>query len=637
MARPGSTSGMVMPGGGRGAGPRAPRRLPGPRALAVFWGVVLIGTAGGAAVLQYLGPPEPPRRMPASGIERGLGFAAAASETTLAGAAMPDNPAIADPPAGANDDADAALAAPVSMQPAAPVPVLIRAADDPTPPRGAEGAPDPADAPGSDMAATTDAPRRGEPDAVEPPFVPMPEPDTLSGLLPAPLPEPRMVTAEAAPDAPGGLSERVPLEPPAIAIAIRQPESPLPLAEPPPGEDADAPAVVPPSPAAPMAAEPTAAVSAPPALASPPATMDPPMAGPLVTAEEVTRDPASPGASTEASMPEAAEALADGPVAAEAQAAPAVELSAEPPTPVAVAVIAETAAAVAAEPPPVMATSPPSAEPTATAASNEAPPSVASAVTPAAVGDPDDALRTAQAIAAPLPVIAYPAANSAPAAETMPTAPLIAVPVADSSPVDDALPTPASIAPPPAVAVPAPDPAPSAAAPANPSPPATDAEAEPTPAPAQAATMPGIPGPPAPSVQQPAQSAGAAASSHPSMPPIDPPPPAAAVQPVLQSPPGSPPLSPTMTAALMRRGQEMLSVGDISAARLLFERAAHGGSGAAAAALGRTYDPRFLAALGARGIRPDAAAAAEWYRRGAALGDAEATRLLQALHAPRAP
>ena len=104
-----------------------------------------------------------------------------------------------------------------------------------------------------------------------------------------------------------------------------------------------------------------------------------------------------------------------------------------------------------------------------------------------------------------------------------------------------------------------------------------------------------------------------------------------------QPAPRGPSLSLAMTAALMQRGQEMLSVGDISAARLLFERAAHGGSGAAAVALGRTYDPRVLSALGVRGIRPDAAAAADWYRRGAALGDAEAARLLQALPASRAP
>ena len=86
-----------------------------------------------------------------------------------------------------------------------------------------------------------------------------------------------------------------------------------------------------------------------------------------------------------------------------------------------------------------------------------------------------------------------------------------------------------------------------------------------------------------------------------------------------------------MIAALIQRAESMLALGDISAARLLLQRAANGGSGMAATALGRTYDPRFLDALGARGIRADSNSASEWYRRGAALGDSEALRNLQAL------
>jgi TPR repeat protein len=122
--------------------------------------------------------------------------------------------------------------------------------------------------------------------------------------------------------------------------------------------------------------------------------------------------------------------------------------------------------------------------------------------------------------------------------------------------------------------------------------------------------------------------------------PAPPPAPGSAVAaaPAMQEAPrASPALSPAMTAALLQRGRQMLSVGDISAARRLLERAAAGGSGAAAVALGRTYDPSVLAALGVHGIRPDAVAAAEWYRRGAALGHADATSLLQALSASRAP
>ncbi len=112
-----------------------------------------------------------------------------------------------------------------------------------------------------------------------------------------------------------------------------------------------------------------------------------------------------------------------------------------------------------------------------------------------------------------------------------------------------------------------------------------------------------------------------------------------AVQPpVVAAPSPAPPapsLPPAMIVALLRRGEAMLAQGDVSAARLLFERAAQAGSGAAALALAHSYDPRFLAELGTRGLRPDPAAAARWYERADALGEAEATRLRQGL--PLAP
>jgi TPR repeat protein len=68
-------------------------------------------------------------------------------------------------------------------------------------------------------------------------------------------------------------------------------------------------------------------------------------------------------------------------------------------------------------------------------------------------------------------------------------------------------------------------------------------------------------------------------------------------------------------AALMRRGEALLAVGDVSAARRFFERAAEAGSAPAALALARTYDAGELARLGARGIAPDAAAADRWQAR----------------------
>jgi TPR repeat protein len=88
---------------------------------------------------------------------------------------------------------------------------------------------------------------------------------------------------------------------------------------------------------------------------------------------------------------------------------------------------------------------------------------------------------------------------------------------------------------------------------------------------------------------------------------------------------------PAMVEALIRRGDAMLAIGDVTAARLLYERAAAGGSGRAALAAGRTYDPAVLGALNARGLRPDPDAAAAWYQRALALGEAEAAPLLHAV------
>jgi TPR repeat protein len=90
-------------------------------------------------------------------------------------------------------------------------------------------------------------------------------------------------------------------------------------------------------------------------------------------------------------------------------------------------------------------------------------------------------------------------------------------------------------------------------------------------------------------------------------------------------------LSPGAIAALLRRGDELMSLRDIAAARLLYERAARAGDAAAATKAGKTYDPLFLADIGTRGIRGDRAAAAEWYRKASNLGDAEAQRRLQTL------
>lgn len=67
----------------------------------------------------------------------------------------------------------------------------------------------------------------------------------------------------------------------------------------------------------------------------------------------------------------------------------------------------------------------------------------------------------------------------------------------------------------------------------------------------------------------------------------------------------------------------MVVLGDISAARLLYQRAAALGSAQAATAIGKTYDPTFLTSIRASGIVADRTAAAAWYRKGAAMGDRE--------------
>ena len=90
--------------------------------------------------------------------------------------------------------------------------------------------------------------------------------------------------------------------------------------------------------------------------------------------------------------------------------------------------------------------------------------------------------------------------------------------------------------------------------------------------------------------------------------------------------------SPALVEALIARGDAMMSHCDISAARLLYERAA--GDARAASALARTYDPAFLAEIGTCGIRGDAALAAAWYRKAASLGDGGAPARAEALSGP---
>jgi hypothetical protein len=80
-----------------------------------------------------------------------------------------------------------------------------------------------------------------------------------------------------------------------------------------------------------------------------------------------------------------------------------------------------------------------------------------------------------------------------------------------------------------------------------------------------------------------------------------------------------------------KRGDDMLAIKDISAARKFYEYAANAGSARAAAALARTLDPVFITRMGALGPKPDPTLAAAWYRKAASLGDRDAEARLHAL------
>ncbi|MBR0851997.1 hypothetical protein JQ543_29955 [Bradyrhizobium diazoefficiens] len=106
-------------------------------------------------------------------------------------------------------------------------------------------------------------------------------------------------------------------------------------------------------------------------------------------------------------------------------------------------------------------------------------------------------------------------------------------------------------------------------------------------------------------------------------------PPPAATQPAPPEPVRT--LDADTLAGLMTRARSLISVGDIAAARLLLERAAHARDAAAALLLAQTYDPAVLGTSDARSVIADAAAARDWYERAAALGSTEARQRLDQL------
>jgi hypothetical protein len=81
-------------------------------------------------------------------------------------------------------------------------------------------------------------------------------------------------------------------------------------------------------------------------------------------------------------------------------------------------------------------------------------------------------------------------------------------------------------------------------------------------------------------------------------------------------------------AIMLKRGEDLLSVGDIAGARRVFQYLADAGNADGALAMGATFDARFLAEHSAIGVAADGAQARTWYRRAADLGSPQAKTLL---------
>lgn len=84
-------------------------------------------------------------------------------------------------------------------------------------------------------------------------------------------------------------------------------------------------------------------------------------------------------------------------------------------------------------------------------------------------------------------------------------------------------------------------------------------------------------------------------------------------------------------AAMTTRARKLLALGDITAARLLLERAANAQDATAAFLLAQTYDPAVLGVGDARSTAPDPETAREWYRKAADFGSADAKQRLAQL------
>jgi TPR repeat protein len=102
----------------------------------------------------------------------------------------------------------------------------------------------------------------------------------------------------------------------------------------------------------------------------------------------------------------------------------------------------------------------------------------------------------------------------------------------------------------------------------------------------------------------------------------------------IQTPPTvstAPRINDEEMANLLASGRTFLIIGDVTAARLAFRRAAEIGDAQAALALGGTFDPLVLKSLGAVGVAADPAQARGWYQKAAELGSRDAPQRLNEL------
>jgi len=93
----------------------------------------------------------------------------------------------------------------------------------------------------------------------------------------------------------------------------------------------------------------------------------------------------------------------------------------------------------------------------------------------------------------------------------------------------------------------------------------------------------------------------------------------------------------SVIAAKMKIGVELMTYGEVTSARVMFQRVAEAGEGAGAFALAETYDPLVLGGLRLRErIVPDLALARTWYERARDLGSLEARdRILRLAQLPQ--